>query len=262
MIILAHHRVNPAPRGPLSVTTSDFRSQLLYLLERGYRNVSLEDIANGLEKARLLERTFALTFDDGYRDNYLHAMPILEELRLKATVFVTVNCVDTDHLYPWDAERAVVEWGGPREEDLSVTWDQIHHMERSGIFRIGSHTLSHPRLATVDGNLARQEISASKHVLEERLGRPVRLFCYPYGNLNREVVSMVRDAGYTLGVVTPPRPVPRSQYTLPRIGIYKGTDFGHFKRKASPLYQTLLWAGMLPYVQVVRRRLARAQQAG
>ncbi len=258
MIILAHHRVNPDPRGPVSVTTANFRRQLLYLLRRGYRNVSLEDLANGREKATLRERSFAITFDDGYRDNYLHAMPILEELGLTATVFITVNYVDTDQLYPWDTERALAEWGGPREEDLSVTWEQIRHMRASGIFSIGSHTLSHPKLAMVDVATARHEIVASKRVLEERLGAPVRLFCYPFGNLNWEVVTMVREAGYDLGVVTPPRPFPRSDYTLPRIGIYRGTDFRHFRRKAGALYQTLLWSGVLPYVQTMRR-LARSR---
>jgi peptidoglycan/xylan/chitin deacetylase (PgdA/CDA1 family) len=99
-------------------------------------------------------------------------------------------------------------------------------------------------------------------VLGERLGRPVRLFCYPYGNLSREVVSVVRDAGYALGVVAPPRPVPSSQHTLPWIGIYKGTNFRHFKRKASPLYQTLLRTGISPYIQVVRRKIVWGQQVG
>ncbi|GAC1324348.1 MAG: hypothetical protein NVS2B16_10930 [Chloroflexota bacterium] len=253
MIILAYHRITPAIRGPLSVTTSDFRRQLEYLLERGYHNVSLHDLAERNANPRTLKRAFAVTMDDGYRDNYLHAMPVLHDLRLRATLFVTVNFIQTDTLYPWDRDQ-IAGWGGARDEDYSVTWDHIQEMLAGGTFDIGSHTLTHPELGVTSPDTARYEISISKSVLEQQLGRRVRIFCYPRGNLNRKVVRMVHDAGYDFGVVTPPRPVPLSRYTLPRIGLYANTDFTTFKRKTSTAYQTLLRMGLLPYVQIVRRK--------
>jgi peptidoglycan/xylan/chitin deacetylase (PgdA/CDA1 family) len=146
MIILGYHRVNPAPRGGLSVTTTDFRQQMLCLLHTGYTNISLQEVAERPDDPSRPKHSFAVTFDDGYRDNCLHALPILHELGLKATVFVTVNYIDTDEFYPWDYAR-MAAWGDPGEEDLSVTWTQIDEMRGSGVFTIGSHTLSHVELA-------------------------------------------------------------------------------------------------------------------
>jgi peptidoglycan/xylan/chitin deacetylase (PgdA/CDA1 family) len=258
VIILGYHRVNPAPRGNLSVTTDAFRWQLLHLLHKGYRNISLEEVAASLP--RLPRRAFAITLDDGYRDNYFHAMPILAELRLTATLFVTVNYIGTDRPYVWDDQRRV-QWGGDvREEDLSVSWSQLHEMQESGLFTVGSHTLSHPELPSVDTDTARHEITASKQVLEERLLRPVTAFCYPRGELNHEVIAMVKDAGYALGVVTPERPVPRSNHTLRRVGIdAKHTD-RQFAFKVSPVFQLLLASGIWPRYRAVqaKRRDLRA----
>jgi peptidoglycan/xylan/chitin deacetylase (PgdA/CDA1 family) len=255
MIILEYHRVNPALRGNLSVTTDAFRRQLLYLLRRGYHNISLEDVPAMLP--RLPRAAFAITLDDGYRDNYLHAMPILRELRLTATVFVPVNYVGTEHPYPWD-ELRIARWGGDvREEDICVTWDQLHEMQESGLFTIGSHTLSHPELPSIEARQAWHEITASKQVLEEHLRRPVTCFCYPRGRFNDEVITMVRDAGYRLAVLTPNRPAPKTSYALQRIGIDAKHSDRQFAFKVSRTFQMLLASGIWPRYMAVRSRTKR-----
>lgn len=259
MIILEYHRVNPVRRGTLSVHRDEFRRQLRYLLEQGYKNVALEDIAGRLHGGIMpLERSFAITFDDGYRDNYLHALPVLQELGLRATIFVTVNYLDTCDLFPWESLRQG-EGGTPAEEDLPLTWTQVKEMQASGVFQIGSHTLTHPFLTMIDRQAAQREIALSKQILEQRLGELVTTFCYPAGYVNREIIGMVRDAGYTLGVVTPQVPVPLSRYTLRRIGLYENTDLRSLQRRTSLPYQFLLQAGLLPGItQVLKNKRIRS----
>ncbi|MGH2447955.1 MAG: polysaccharide deacetylase family protein [Chloroflexota bacterium] len=231
------------------MTNDDFRWQLESLLARGYRCVSLVDaVRNGRTRQR---NAFAITFDDGYRDNYLHAMPILKDLGLCATVFVTVDHIDTNRLYPWD-EQEVDQWGGPADEDRSVTWEQLHEMRGTGIFSIGSHTSTHPNLAEVDPELANREVVQSKAALEEHLGEPVDLFCYPRGSLNRQVIRMARQAGYRAAVVSEGA-WPRSSFTLPRTPVYGTTSREWFRRRVGPAYQGLLATGGLRYLQRARR---------
>jgi peptidoglycan/xylan/chitin deacetylase (PgdA/CDA1 family) len=256
VIILEYHRVNPEGRGELSVRTDAFRGQLRYLLDRGYNNVSLDEVANRLHGPVMpLERSFAITFDDGYRDNYSHAMPVLEELGLKATVFLTVNYIGTERLFHWDIPQ-VKEWGGPTEEDLPLSWDHVDKMLESGIFSVGSHTLSHPLLTEVDPATAKEEIISSRLVLEQKLGRPIVSFCPPAGDLNRDTISYMREAGYRLGVVTPQRSLPITRYTLRRVGLYRTTDMNGFKKRVGFPFQFLLQSGLWPGVGQLRRKRA------
>jgi peptidoglycan/xylan/chitin deacetylase (PgdA/CDA1 family) len=253
MLILAYHRVNPQSRGPLSVTIENFRRQLSHLVNHGYQNVSLLDLPLEANDAEAAGRRFAICFDDGYRDNLLHAMPILSDFGLKATVFVPVDYVDSDQLFPWDREW-VESWGGTREEDFCLSWTQLREMKSSGIFSIGSHTMTHPNLTTVDAQCAQYEIVTSKKILERQLGTPLQLFCYPRGDLNGDIVAMVQEAGYRLAVVTPPRPIRSSRYTLPRVGVYGHTTMSAFTIKTGTIFQMMVRCGVWPWMTQARRQ--------
>jgi peptidoglycan/xylan/chitin deacetylase (PgdA/CDA1 family) len=246
MLILEYHRVTDLDRGALAVPTAAFREQLQHLLGRGYRNVSLHEAAPGLAEGRDPgRRAFAVTFDDGYRDNYLHALPVLRELGLKATLFLPCRYVGAEEVFPWDCRRAA-DWGGVREEDLPVTWGHLREMRAGGVFDFGSHTVSHVLLTRVGRPRAAAEITQSKRVLEDALGQEVRCFCYPAGDVDRRVIPLVREAGYRVGVVTPPRRVPRSVYTLRRVGVYGHTGARAFRIKTGLPFQLLMRIGLWP----------------
>jgi peptidoglycan/xylan/chitin deacetylase (PgdA/CDA1 family) len=254
MLILAHHRVTPEPRGDLSVTAGDFRRQLIYLRDRGYRNVPLEQAAEAMVAGRgLFDRAFAVTFDDGYRDNYLHALPILADLNMVATVFIPVNYMDGQDIFPWDHRRAA-SWGETTDEDRPLSWSQLLEMQQSGVFSVGSHTCSHPLLTGVDDETAERELRVSRQVLEERLGRPVTTFCYPAGDTDDRIIALVPKAGYRFGVVTPPRRLPRTPYTLRRVAVYGHTTPRAFAVKTSTAFQMLLRSGLWPWSRGAGRR--------
>lgn len=134
--------------------------------------------------------TLSITFDDGFRDNFEVAAPILRRHRLPATFFVTASYIGSVRSAPWEGEGAAAErW---------MTWDQLRTLQSQG-FEIGAHTLNHGDLARATHDLAGREIAGSRTILEEGLGVPVDHFAYPFGgpgNVTGEVRDLVREAGF------------------------------------------------------------------
>ena len=231
-LILAYHRVNRMRCDALSVDSEAFRWQLAHLLSAGFRNLTLEEVADRVRrKAPTGGRYFALTFDDGYRDSHLDALPILREMGCRATFFLVTGFIGAGRLFPWDRHK--FDFVDPRDCPMDE-WE-VHELVDAGM-SIGSHTCSHPLLATVDIARAREEIERSKSMLEQRFRVPVRTFCYPAGSLNEDVVACVARAGYCAGVVTPREPrVAETMFTLKRMGIYHGTTPARFRLRVHPL---------------------------
>ncbi len=211
--IITYHAVRPeAPRGAMLVVSArSFDRQMRFLKERHYNVVSLEEIAKVIkEKKRIPPKTIAITIDDGYKDNYTYAYPILEKYNLPATVFLIAN-----------------EVGNKVGLGDKLTWEEVLLMQDSGLITFGSHTLSHHTLVDIksEGEL-RREIFDSKVMLEEKLKRPVNTFCYPVGAFNAKVKNLVKEAGYKVGVaVSPGRAFPNDDvFALKRLRISSNCD--------------------------------------
>ena len=234
MLILAYHRVNPEVRDGLSVGPGTLREHLETLLNRGWSNVLLEEeTADGPPGSREQGKSFAITFDDGYQDNFVHAAPILEDLGLRATVYLVSSMIDSDEPYPW-LNLAPGEFD---DLDLHMTTEQLNSAMGRGLFTYGSHSLTHPMLSELDGEAASVEIHRSKHDLEDHLGIDVSTFCYPAGNFSDETVRLVKEAGYRAAVVTPNRYIPETMLTLHRVGIYSHITPSLFSLKTSRTFE-------------------------
>jgi peptidoglycan/xylan/chitin deacetylase (PgdA/CDA1 family) len=86
-----------------------------------------------------------------------------------------------------------------------LTWEQIRAMRDSGLISFGSHTLNHPYLVDVkSAEELKKELIDSRKALEEKLGLPVNVFCYPAGGFNSSVRQAVIDAGYSVALATNP----------------------------------------------------------
>ncbi|MDI6709073.1 MAG: polysaccharide deacetylase family protein [Thermoanaerobacterales bacterium] len=197
--VLMYHKVSPfrqAGGKGLRVTPRQFARQMAYLRRQEYVSITPADLAAAMRgDLELPLRPVLITFDDGYRDNYLYAFPILKENGFTATVFVVANTIGKTNSF--DAATQPPNGMMNREELL--------HLANAG-WVIGSHTLNHPRLTRVPPAVAWDEISTSRITLEETLGLPVRYFCYPYGDFNAEIAEMVERAGYELAFTTVPGP--------------------------------------------------------
>ena len=187
-IVLFHRVTDDIPLDSLTVSTEWFR-RFCALMRDQFNVVSVAELHRKLNAGETPPlRTVAITFDDSYRDN-LFAARVLAEHRLPATFFIPTQFVGTDHVFPWDLRL---------QKMANLTWDDLKEMQALG-HEIGSHTVSHADFGVIDAAQARIELRDSKQTLEDRLGRPVRYFAYPFGgrhNFRAEYLPLVREAGY------------------------------------------------------------------
>lgn len=190
--ILVYHSISNDPLNPFSVSPEDFEEQARFLSQE-YNVVPIEELVACIrgEGGEILPNSVVITLDDGFRDNYDYAYPILRKYGLPATMFVIVA-----RLSPGGASQPEP---GEQQSGRYLSWDQVVEMSQNGI-SIGSHTLTHPWLTEVALEEARREIVESKARLERRLGKPVKLFAYPGGRIcdfNQDIRAIVAESGYS-----------------------------------------------------------------
>jgi peptidoglycan/xylan/chitin deacetylase (PgdA/CDA1 family) len=194
MPALMYHKIgDPPPSSTLKklwVSADKFRAQLAWLRDHDYTPVTFSDWRDA-EKGitPLPEKPVLITFDDGYMNNYECAYPILREFGMKGCVFLVYETMDRHNA-----------WHDPKTEPWTkmLTWPQIKEMQDAGVVEFGSHTMRHRCLTEIPLEDARWEIAESKRRLEDKLGREVVGFAYPYGAgaYAPAVRAAVLDAGY------------------------------------------------------------------
>lgn len=208
--ILAYHSLDPArfPGNKLAISPDLFRKQMLFLKQRHFRIVDLGSCAKDSWRQGIFDRKVALTFDDGYLDNYKHVFPILQELGLRAAFFVTPEEIGKEGF---------------------MSWDMILEMAATPGIEIGSHALKHQPLTDIPEREAWTSIVASKKILEEKLGREIKAISYPCGSFNEKIIEMARGAGYQYGCAASHVQDPKyigNPYLLRRIKISDSSSSG------------------------------------
>ena len=189
-IVVAFHRVQDREDSHgLSVDRDMFERHCRFF-KRHFDVVPLRELVSRLEDGRRVDRMLAITFDDGYHDNFVNARPVLESLSLPATFFVVSQWIGTETWAWWDREQGVRHrW---------MTWNHVRVLNERG-FDIGAHTRTHADLGCIDGAAAHEEIAGGRREIERQIGRPVDLFAYPYGratNISEANRALVRAAGF------------------------------------------------------------------
>jgi peptidoglycan/xylan/chitin deacetylase (PgdA/CDA1 family) len=163
----------------------------------------------------------AITFDDGYLDNYDYAFPLLMKHGLSATFFVTVGLLERDSEV---IERFQLLRQTGTEETEPMTWQQAREMIEAGM-ELGAHTYSHPNLASLGHSQLEWELKEAKELMEKRIRQRVDGLAYPFGkprrHFNALTLEMVREAGYQYAMAACfRRLLPRdSRWALPRFFI-------------------------------------------
>ena len=211
-LILCYHSVSAEWGHALSVTPTEFREQVASLAGSRVPPVSAEALAAGER------RGLHVTFDDAYRD-ILDVVPLLEELGLPATVFVSTGFADEGR--PLAVPELAGEAAAHPELLFTMSWGQLRELAERGV-EIGSHTVSHPHLTRLSDDELDRELGDAKARIEDELGRPARLIAYPYGEHDPRVHDAVRRAGYSAAFAQWPGSSLRNPYALPRVSFYRG----------------------------------------
>ena len=223
--ILMYHRVAETMETDiLAVTPFAFAQQMRWLREEGWSVLSLLEALRRLESGTLPPKAAAITFDDGYRDNYDEAAPVLAGMHFPATVFpVTAFVLE-------EAEHRRYRGRVPKVPYLTV--EQIRQMKRAG-FDFGGHTHTHPLLSTISGEAAQEEILRAKKLLEEWTGEKSTLFAYPNGIYGKEHFRILDALGYEAALTVRPganRPG-TYRFALLRTEVSGRDSLGDFIRK-------------------------------
>lgn len=187
-VVVAFHRVkNTRAADGLTVSVPLFDRYCRFFRDH-FNVVALGDLVTRLERRQPLDRALAITFDDGYLDNFENAAPILRKYSLPSTFFVVTRWIGRD----------VVPWWDQEERHAWMSWEQVRTLHQSG-FVIGAHTRTHVDLGAVGGDDAESEIAGARADLERELGAEADLFAYPYGareNLSDENRALIKRAGF------------------------------------------------------------------
>jgi peptidoglycan/xylan/chitin deacetylase (PgdA/CDA1 family) len=232
LVVLCYHSVHPSATFPTRTAPELFEAHMRWLREAANVIPFSQIVDQGLDTVDRTRPTVAVTFDDGYADNYTHAVPILQRYGVPATFFVATGLIERDV-----DVLAARSWRGWREPGSTLTWEQILEIRDLGM-TIGSHGHMHTALSLLSRDELARDLERSKQMLEERLGRRVVLFAYPKGRPRRDLVASsveaVRAAGYETATTVLFRAVRASDLpmTIPRFAI-ADDDLDAFRAKVT-----------------------------
>ncbi len=180
--VLMYHAIGYEKGNTVRVPKENFIEQMKYLKDNGYVTLTLDEAYNFFANNKPVpEKSVVLTFDDGYVDNYVEALPVLKDFGFKATIFVITGAVDKSKSY--------------------MNVEQLKEMEASGM-DIQSHTVHHDHLAQLSYEKQLETLKNSKDFLEKTLNKKIKYFAYPYGEYSKDSLKAIRDAGYTMAFAT------------------------------------------------------------
>ena len=200
---VVEHRSEKPEQRELEVTPDWLEERIVEYRKRGYCFAPIDNLpARG--------KWVCLTFDDGYRDNYTLAYPMLKRLQVPFAVYVSTGFVDNH--FPM--------WWYPGDQ-LGMSADELKELAEDPLCTIGAHTVSHPKLDTLSYEEQYKEISNSKQNLEQMLGHPIQHFSFPHGTHNADALTICQKLGFKTVVQSWGGPVRRgvSSNPLPRIEI-------------------------------------------
>lgn len=181
--VLLYHHIRPQAEAALkgqsflNVDPGFFDMQMKYLTEHGYNTISADVLINALRThSPISSKSILVTIDDGYRDFFQDAFPIVQKYGIKVNLMIAAGLI-----------------GG---ED-NMNWDQIGQIKGSGLAYFVDHTWSHYAISNGSTDKIQYEILTGKQQLEEHTGQSVNIFAYPYGSFNNNAISILAGDGFS-----------------------------------------------------------------
>jgi peptidoglycan/xylan/chitin deacetylase (PgdA/CDA1 family) len=206
--VLMYHVIVAPPASAqlpeLYVDPKTFDQQMEMLKKQGYTGVSLNQVYDAWFKGgKLPEKPVVVSFDDGYRSQYVYARPVLRKLGWPGVLSLIAGRID--------------------QPDAELTPAMVEQMIKDG-WELDSHTINHVDVSQANGAQLTSEVAGSRKMLQHRFHQPVNFFCYPSGRYDDQAIRAVRDAGYLGATTTNEGLASKSEmYTLKRIRV-DGSD--------------------------------------
>lgn len=225
-----------------------FAQHMRYLQDTGYQATDIDTAIRSIQQGDASQKCMVITFDDGYRDVYTKAYPILKECGFTATIFLPTGFISD--------RRAKCQ-----DEDF-MTWPEVRELVSHG-FRIGSHTVTHPQLKVLALRDIDDEVSRSKQTIEDKVGIVVKSFAYPFAfpqsdkAFRQSLRQLLEKHGYQSGVCTIIGTAGNrdEQFFLPRLPINSYDGLNLFRTKLEGGYD---WLRAPQYASDVVKRLRLA----
>ena len=234
--ILIYHQIGADNGKQMDLDRDHFRRHVAFLTNSGFSILPLREAIDRRAEPES-HKHVVLTFDDGYDDMYRNAYPLLEELQIPFTVYLTSH--------PIEAQSPLSNDG----RSVPISWEQVNTMQESGLVTVGAHTHTHPDFRTLEASRAEQEIGISTDLIERRTGVRPEHFAYPWGYWSSSGDHAVR-AHYSSAVLGGGKPIDAATdpLMLNRIPVQLNDGVVFFKHKLRRGQRT---------EEYVRRRLAK-----
>jgi len=180
--ILLYHRIDTSPtESQYYVSPDEFEEQMKLLHDWGYTTITTELLVQAInEGASLPRRPIILTFDDGHLNNYSIAYPIMKKYGFSGILYIVGEYMGVSNY---------------------MNADEIREMAQDG-WEVGSHSMNHLDLTSLDREQQQYEIVGSRQFLESELGVPIQTFAYPFGSYDLTVINLTYSAGYIAAMGT------------------------------------------------------------
>ncbi len=184
-VILQYHHVSETLPAVTSVSSETFTKHMQYLKDQQFNVIPLNELISQLQAGQeLADKTVAITFDDGYKNNYEQAAPILEKYGYPYTIFVNPELIDSGKSYV-------------------MTWQQLKELANKGAL-ISNHTQVHNYMhlkqegetdAQWQSRTKKDILNAQKRIKDE-IGHDYKYLAYPYGEFNNELQALIKSLGF------------------------------------------------------------------
>ena len=223
--VLVYHSISD-DKSNLSLKINNFETQIKFLNKSGFKTVSFDEIDRNKKKQIII------TFDDGYKDTCQFALPILKKYNFKATCFLVSNLIGKKN-----------SWDKLREDFISknlMNTEDINEWIKNGM-SIGSHSHNHADLTKLNEFELEKDLDFSKKTLEDKFGKKINNFCYPFGKVNKPVYDAVKKKFKTAVTIN------RSRYEtnkhnlllIPRIDMGKNISLFKIFLKMETFYEDI-----------------------
>jgi len=220
--VLMYHSIFDDCDDPCAVAIENFRVQMGWIRDNGYKVISLKQALESLGTNNIRRKSLVLTFDDGFMDFLENAAPVLDRHDFKATVFIVTSGVGSNS-----------SWRPQGMNRRLMGWDALKGLLSAG-YSIGSHGLHHYDLTKLRQDELDKETAYSRNVIRERLGVEADSFSYPWGRYTERGLDSVRRAGYKCAVTAASRwhnNPGTDRFLLQRVSIERKDPIHNFIKK-------------------------------